>query len=67
MKKLLSILGAIILSTTATTNIIACGGNNDEPIPEEHGKEQSDTDLLKIAEEKINSLFGELIKDKKIF
>ncbi|WP_342266579.1 lipoprotein [Spiroplasma endosymbiont of Villa modesta] len=65
MKKLLSILGAIILSTTATTNIIACGGNNDEPIPEEHGKEQSDTDLLKIAEEKINSLFGELIKDKK--
>ncbi|WP_338974465.1 lipoprotein [Spiroplasma endosymbiont of Tricholauxania praeusta] len=29
MKKLLSILGAIILSTTATTNIIACGWNND--------------------------------------
>lgn len=63
MKKLLSTLGAMVLATTTTTNIIACGGV--QPSPEEHGKEQSDTDLLKITEEKINTLFGKLITDKK--
>lgn len=31
MKKLLNILGAMVLVGTASTNIIACNGNNNKP------------------------------------
>lgn len=59
MKKLLSMLGAITLIGTASTNVIACGGGQ-EPINPINNNENSIQELLIKTQDKIKEGFGDL-------
>lgn len=58
MKKLLSFLAVLGLTTTTTANVIACGRSTKDPIPDDGNRNGDYSNSLIMYRDTINSIFG---------